>query len=96
MRFAARSDENQPEIVQALRATGAAVTSLHRVGHGVSDLLVSFRQQWHVFEVKNPDKPAADQELTLEQKKWIGLQRAPVIVVYRAFEAVDWLRRQRP
>jgi hypothetical protein len=93
MRYAARIDENQPDIVKALRAIGAAVTPLHRVGHGVSDLLVSFRQRWFVIEVKNPAKPKADQELTPDQLKWIGLQRAPVYTVTSAIEAVDFLRR---
>ena len=93
MRYAARIDENQPEIVKALRAAGAAVTPLHRVGQGVSDLLVSFRQKWIVMEVKNPFKPKADQELTPDQVKWIGLQRAPVYVVTNAMEAVDFIKR---
>lgn len=91
MRRAARIDENQPEIVQALRKAGAEVTPLHRVGQGVSDLLVSFRQEWWCFEVKNPLKPKKDQELTEPQKAWIGRQRAPVHVVTSAAEAVGLL-----
>lgn len=96
MRYAARIDENQPAIVKALRAIGAAVTPLHRVGHGVSDLLVSFRQKWVVLEVKNPSKPKADQELTPDQVKWIGLQRAAVVVVTTPLEAVDFVQRIAP
>ena len=38
----AKVDQNQSEIVSALRDFGATVTSLHRVGEGVPDLLVSF------------------------------------------------------
>ena len=91
MRRAARIDENQPEIIHALRKAGAAVTPLHRVGGGVSDLLVSWRQRWFLLEVKNPLKPKADQDLTPGQKRWVGAQHAPVHIVYSAEEAVGLL-----
>lgn len=96
MRRAARVDENQAEIVEALRKIGAVVTPLHKVGEGVSDLLVSFRQRWFVLEVKNPSKPKADQELTPAQKKWVGLQRAPVVIVKSSLEAVGFLHGVTP
>lgn len=96
MRWASRIDENQPEIVQALRKAGAEVTPLYRVGGGVSDLLVSWRQRWFLLEVKNPLKPRSDQELTPDQKRWIGAQHAPVHVVYSAEEAVGLLNIVAP
>jgi len=65
----------------ALRAIGAEVTSLHAVGNGVPDLLVSFRGQWFLIEVKDGKKAASDRALTPEQKKWISKQNAPVSVV---------------
>lgn len=89
MRRAARADENQPQIVDALTRIGARVTPLYRVGQGVSDLLVSFRQKWIVMEVKNPAKPKSDQKLTPPQQKWIGEQRAPVYIVYTPQDAID-------
>lgn len=95
MRRAARIDENQPAIVQALRNVGAEVTPLHMVGNGVSDILVSFRQQWWVMEIKNPAKPKADQQLRPDQKDWIGKQRAPVFIVYSPEEAVGILTMKR-
>jgi hypothetical protein len=95
-RWAARIDENQPAIVKALRAIGASVTPLHAVGGGVSDLLVSFRQRWYVLEVKNPAKPKSDQELTPDQRKWIGEQRAPVYTVRDALEAINFLQAVTP
>ena len=39
-KYAARSDSNQQEIMDALRAVGCSVVSIHRVGQGVPDLLV--------------------------------------------------------
>ena len=96
MRRAARVDKNQAPIVHALRKIGAVVTPLHMVGRGVSDLLVSFRQKWFVLEVKNPNVPKADQELTEDEKKWIGEQKAPVYVVKSASEAIEFLLDVQP
>ena len=57
MRRAARVDDNHLAIVRALEKAGAAVTSLATVGDGVADLLVSYRNRWHVIEVKDGSKP---------------------------------------
>lgn len=83
---AARTDANQPEIVQALRKCGAAVTPLHRVGDGVADLLVSFRGQWLLMEVKTDDGT-----LTPDQVKWHGQQKAAVHIVRSPLEAIHVL-----
>lgn len=96
MRRAARIDENQPEIVLALRKAGARVTPLHQVGGGVSDLLVSWRQRWLVLEIKNPTKPRCDQELTEDQVAWIGDQKAPVYIVKSPLEALAVLETVKP
>ena len=96
MRWARRADENQPEIVAALRRIGATVTPLHTLGSGVADLLVSFRQRWFLLEIKNPAKPKADRELTPDQKRWIAEQKAPVYVVTSPLEAVEFLQGVRP
>ena len=44
-----RVDKNQAEIVAALRKIGALVWSIGQP----FDLLVRYRGQWHVFEIKN-------------------------------------------
>ena len=50
MRFNAKVDLNQTEIVQALRQAGATVQSLAAVGKGVPDLLVCFRNKLYLME----------------------------------------------
>jgi len=50
MRRAARRDENEKEIVEALRAVGATVYHLDEP----CDLLVGYRQQTILMEVKSP------------------------------------------
>jgi hypothetical protein len=92
MTFARRVDKTQPEVVAAIEKIGGVVTYLYRVGQGVSDLLVSFRNTWTVFEVKKDAK----QKLTEDQIKWIGAQRAPVYVVTSGVEAVTILTLIKP
>ncbi len=60
-----RVDKNQPEIVKALRAVGATVTSLAPVGDGCPDLLVGYRGETYLMEVKT-----ATGKLTPDQVKW--------------------------
>lgn len=64
-------DENQAEIVECLRGIpGCSVALLSSVGGGIPDVLVGYRGANFLFEIKNPKKPKADQELTDEQRKF--------------------------
>ncbi|HEX8106724.1 MAG TPA: hypothetical protein VF516_03300 [Kofleriaceae bacterium] len=87
-------DVNQADIVKALRKIGAFVQPLHRLGQGVPDLLVGWRQRWLVMEVKRDERA----ELTPDEKAWIEetAGRAPVVVVTSALEAVGYLQGVRP
>lgn len=81
MRRAAKVDANQEQVVSALRAAGAAVQSLAAVGKGVPDLLVSFRGNLFLLEVKDGKKPPSGQKLTDAQKTWHQAWGALVEVV---------------
>jgi hypothetical protein len=70
MRRAAKVDRNQGEICAALRNVGATVQSLAAVGGGVPDLLVGFRRQTFLLEVKDGKKPPSARELTPDQVDW--------------------------
>lgn len=83
-----RVDANQAAVVKALRKIGAAVTPIHVVGKGVADLLVSFRNEWFVLEVKDGSKPPSARELTADEREWIAAQRAIVAIVSSPEEAV--------
>jgi hypothetical protein len=57
MRYDARADANQAQLVAVMRQTGYTVTHLHRVGGGVPDLLVSggaLGDRNVLIEVKTP------------------------------------------
>lgn len=82
MRRAAKIDANQTQVVEALRAAGATVQSLAAVGQGVPDLLVGFRGQTVLLEVKDGRKPPSERRLTEQQITWHGAWRGgPVAIV---------------
>jgi hypothetical protein len=89
MRRAAKVDANQADIVAALRAIGASVTPLHAVGNGVPDLLVGFRRQTWLIEVKDGNKPPSARRLTPDQQEWHASWRGgPVAIVEDAGAAL--------
>ena len=82
MRRAAKIDANQTQVVESLRAAGATVQSLAAVGQGVPDLLVGFRGQTVLMEIKDGRKPPSERRLTEDQLKWHGAwQGGPVAIV---------------
>lgn len=72
MRRAAKVDENQPEIVKALRRAGCSVQSLAAIGAGCPDLLVWSPWltcgQLQLIEIKN--KGGKGDKLTPAQEKF--------------------------
>ena len=81
MRRAAKVDRNQPEIVAALRCAGAHVFSLASIGEGIPDLLVGFRGQTVLMEVKDGSKPPSARQLTDDQIQWHAAWRGGRCVV---------------
>lgn len=89
MRLRAKVDANQREIVEALRKAGCSVQTLAAVGAGVPDLLVGFRGQTYLIEVKDPAKPPSHRRLTDKQVAWHGSwQGDPVQIVKSPEEAL--------
>ena len=89
-RRAAKIDINQREIVSALRAVGAHVQSLAAVGAGVPDLLVGFRGDTHLLEVKSKLARRANGGRTDAQVAWHSLWRGrPVVIVRTVDEAMS-------
>lgn len=91
MRRAAKVDDNQDEIVTALRMVGASVQPLHQVGQGCPDLLVGIRGKNILLEVKDGRKPPSSRGLTDAQLRWHMLwsgQKAIVNNVEEALQAI--------
>jgi len=67
---AAKIDANQEAVVTALRTAGATVQSLASVGKGVPDLLVGYKGQTLLMEVKDGFKAPSARLLTEDQLRW--------------------------
>ena len=83
MRRAARIDANHAEIVATLRGVGASVQDLAAVGKGCPDLLVGYRGQNYVLEVKT-----ARGKATPAQVAWHADWRGIVHIVRSAYDAL--------
>lgn len=77
----ARVDDNQAEIVSALRAAGVQVRVMSEVGGGFPDLLAQHKKTRAILmlEVKDGRKPASARKLTPLEAKFA--EAWPVIVV---------------
>lgn len=78
-----KTDTPQKQIMNALRDMGAFVCSLHEVGRGVPDLLVSYLGQWHLVEVKSKNG-----QLNEAQEKFHEACGAPISIMRSVDDAV--------
>lgn len=83
-----RTDQNQSEIVTALRQAGATVQPLHTVGRGCPDVLVGFRGANYLIEVKNPAQKPSARKLTPDEAQWHAAWRGQKAIVETADEAL--------
>ena len=81
-----RVDANHGEIVYYLRQMGATVADTHEVGDGFPDIVVGFRGQTYLIEIKNP---SGFNRLTTMERHWHHDWRgAPVLIVRSVDEAL--------
>jgi hypothetical protein len=93
-RYAARRDPHEALIISALRRAGAMVWQVS--AEGLPDLLVGFRKQWTLLEVKAPLGPdggasKGGQKLKPAQQRFFDdaeLGELPAHVVRDEFEAL--------
>jgi len=82
----ARVDNNQAEIVEALRRAGASVLHLHTIGHGSPDILVGKYGINLLVEIKT-----ADGDLTDDERKFFDTWRGQVTMVRTMEDALRLL-----
>jgi hypothetical protein len=85
MRRANRIDDNQNDIVAALRKAGATVRVISQ-GDGIPDLLVGFRGETILFEVKDGNKPPSARTLTPAEKKFFDEWEGGLCVIVKSVE----------
>lgn len=92
MRRAARIDENQVELVAALRQCGYSVLSLAAIGRGIPDLLVAAHDVTVLLELKDGSKSPSRRGLTDEQITFLESWRGLAFVVTSVDEALGVLQ----
>ncbi len=91
MRRAARRDANEQDIIKAMREAGAYVKVIN--DEGLFDLLVSYRGETLLIEVKDGAKPPSARRLTdAEQKFHDEWPRDNLYIVNSVEEAIALLR----
>jgi hypothetical protein len=89
---ATRRDANEQQIVDALRKAGAVVRFISQ-GDGIPDLLVGYRGQTILMEVKDGAKPPSARKLTPQEQafhdSWIG---GKLVIVHCVQDALAALR----
>ena len=85
-----RSDENQAEIVSALRQAGASVELLSQVGKGCPDIIVGWRGVNLLMEIKGEKG-----KLNELQESWFEGWNGQAVVVRTVDEALSWLEGVR-
>ena len=88
MRRAAAVDVNQKAIVALCRGMGATVQHLHQVGRGCPDLLVGYRGQNWLLEVKDGALPPSRRKLTPDEERWRREWRGAMVHVIECPEDV--------
>lgn len=91
MRHRGRTDDNQVEIVKALREFGASVLVLSSVGKGCPDLLVAYKTRTLLMEVKNPAKIPSQRKQTPDEQKFAASWQGELRVVETVAEALACL-----
>jgi Holliday junction resolvase len=89
-----RTDTGQREIVQALRDIGASVEVLSGVGNGCPDLLVGWRRQNYLLEVKS-EKGSLTQDQVRWWRLWGGDPPYLVRNVSDAYQAIGMKEMKR-
>ena len=85
MRYANRIDENQNDIVKALRKAGAVVRIISQ-GDGIPDLLVAYKGFTILMEVKDGNKPPSARKLTEAEQKFFDEWTGGMLVIVNSVE----------
>lgn len=82
-------DQNQKEIVTALRRCGVSVVSLASVGKGCPDILCGVKGKNFFFEVKNPNVKLSERQLTPLEEQFHERWRGQIAIIHTWEEALE-------
>jgi len=90
-RRAARTDKNQEAIVKGLRQMGAEVWFIKEP----CDLLIRYRDQFFIVEIKDGSKPPSQRKLTPQQVEFFATPCSRQAVCTNLDEAIALLTKPR-
>ena len=94
-RRAAKVDDNQADIVAALRAIGCSVAPTHAAGGGFPDLVVGDRNRNYLIEVKDGAKSPSRRKLTDDQIEFHTNWRDQIVIVETVAQAITFITKER-
>lgn len=75
---AKRVDDNQKQIVKQLRQLGMSVRHLHMVGDGLPDIIIGYRKQNFLIEIKDHKKIKSQKKLTKDEQDFFDTWKGQV------------------
>lgn len=94
-RRAARTDNNQKQIVSTLEQLGVKVAICSGHGDGFPDILCFFRGRWTPIEIKNPEVDSSHQKLSDDEAAWWAAMGSPPIILKTMQDCVRFVNRER-
>lgn len=91
MRKIARVDNNQKEIVKALRQMGCSVFSTAQLGNGFPDIIVGWKGYNFLFEIKKPG--STYRSLTHDEHMFFLSWLGQVHIIRNTEEAVNTINK---
>lgn len=87
-RYARRKDNNQNEIVEAIRWNGYTVLDLSGAGNGIPDLLISNKSHMWLVEIKSKYGKLTP----VQQKFHCDWEGKPILTVYSFEEILEQIK----
>lgn len=85
------TDDNQKEIIQALRDVGASVFVTSGVGGGFPDIVVALRGVNYLMEIKDGEKYPSQRKLNATEQDFHDRWQGPCAVVESVDEAFEMI-----
>lgn len=79
--YKARKDANQTDLVKQIRACGMSVAVTHRLGDGFPDIVVGWKGQNKLCEIKDPNQIPSKRKLSPEEEKFFMSWKGQIDIV---------------
>lgn len=95
MRRAAKSDDNQPQIVKAFRQLGFSVAHTHTIGKGFPDIIVGRGGINTLIEIKDGKKVKSQKQLTADEKEFHENWKGHIIIIESVEDVIEFSKNSK-